>query len=849
MNRLWLLRASAASFALAAAMPASAQLAAAGSSADVAPADVGNDQEGPGAQARELGDIVVTARRRFESLQTVPMSVTALSIDRIEREGVQSIADVAKLAPSLVFDKFFGPQDNRPVMRGLPATRGRPPVGILIDGIDVSTESIATAGGGNLMSLRLVDFERIEVVKGPQSALYGRAAFGGAINYITKEPGDNFGGYVTSEVGLRGRYELRGALDVPVAEDFAIRLNGVYSTFGGFHRNTATGNYLGGYESFGGALTAKWEPSDAVKIVGRISYSDDHEEPAATKYYGVNNGLASALPLPANVAGQLLGNTRLPAALTSYRPGYIENENVPIALSPDPIDPTGKSDYPGAQTRNLIGSLRASFDMGFATLSSWTGFTRSNGTTTADVDFFGRPYTQVGLPAPGGLGEYSGAALGNGFWQFDISTKVRQFSQEIRLGDLSGGPFRWAVGGLLWNENVDQIDRRFNSYGLGAGASVSLNVAQLGGRATVGSAQGRDTRHLSAYAIMEYDLTSKLEISVEGRYAREKLDYLFGRNVALQTGANLANGPAQFTQTGAVANASSTTTYFTPRGIINWTPADDIMIYASAARGIKPGGFSQVNVNPDLGKYSPERLSSYELGAKTTLFNRRLRLNASLFRIDYTDKLAVSLISVPASVNPLGQLSVTNNAGSAKIDGQEIDFSVLLTPELVLSGGYTHLNARYTDYVINSSNALNIARTGSCNVVVVNGASTCQLNMTGNALESAPSHSAQASLTWTKAVGGDAKVFFEGGGQYRGKRALEENNNWIYRPFAVFNLKAGYQTSDWSITAYVDNVFNDKTIKSAINVNDIPSGVLGQQIIVAYAPDPRTAGLRFKLDF
>jgi outer membrane cobalamin receptor len=132
-----------------------------------------------------LEEITVTARRREESLQEAPLSITAFGSEQIERAGIAGFGDVAKLTPSLVFDQDFGANDTRPSIRGLPATRGRPPVGILIDGIDVSSEAIATAGGGNLLNLRLLDLERIEVVKGPQSALYGRVAFGGAVNYVT----------------------------------------------------------------------------------------------------------------------------------------------------------------------------------------------------------------------------------------------------------------------------------------------------------------------------------------------------------------------------------------------------------------------------------------------------------------------------------------------------------------------------------------------------------------------------------------------------------------------------------------------------------------------------------------
>ncbi len=134
------------------------------------------------AQQTALEEIVVTARKREESLQDVPLSITAFSADFIEKNGIRSIDDVAKLTPSLVFETAFVPQDTRPVIRGLSATRGRQPIGVLLDGIDVSSESLLTGGGGIGVNLRLVDVERIEVVKGPQSALYGRVAFGGAIN-------------------------------------------------------------------------------------------------------------------------------------------------------------------------------------------------------------------------------------------------------------------------------------------------------------------------------------------------------------------------------------------------------------------------------------------------------------------------------------------------------------------------------------------------------------------------------------------------------------------------------------------------------------------------------------------
>jgi len=132
------------------------------------------------APAPAQDDIVVTARNHRERLSDVPIAILAIDSKQIERQKVETFADVARLDSSLLFDVGSGLQDTRPVIRGLPSSRGRPPVGILIDGVDASTESMgASAGGSTLLNTRAIEIDRIEVVKGPQSALYGRVAFGG----------------------------------------------------------------------------------------------------------------------------------------------------------------------------------------------------------------------------------------------------------------------------------------------------------------------------------------------------------------------------------------------------------------------------------------------------------------------------------------------------------------------------------------------------------------------------------------------------------------------------------------------------------------------------------------------
>jgi outer membrane receptor protein involved in Fe transport len=801
------------------------------------------------ADAADGGDIVVTARHRTESLQNVPIAISAFSETKIEREGIKSVEGVAKLTPGLTFDKGFSPQDNRVTIRGLPSS-GRPAVAMLIDGIDYTTESIATGGGGNLMDVRLFDFERIEVVKGPQSALYGRSAFGGAINYIPKDPADTFGGTITGELGTYGRAEIRGAIDLPVEPELSVRINGVYSRYDGFYRNSVTGNRLGGYESAGGSMTVKYEPAGVGKIVARVSYIDDRSEQRAAKYYGLNSGLSTDLPTPAGLAGQQIGTSTIPASIKGYRKGLIANENVPIAFSADPSDPTGKSDYPGAHTKTFFSTVRTEFDLGGVDLGTWTGYVRAVGSTKSDVDYFGRAVTQVALPAPGGLGEFSPTA-GNGFWQFDISTRTEQISHEVRFSNQrDGNSFRWALGGLYWWERVRQDDRRVLSYGLGGGASAWLAVAQRGGASNLAGKQGRTTEHYSGYAMAEYDLLPKLTVSAEGRYAKESYNYLFGQAVGLNTLANITAGGPTFVYSGTAGTATASTTYFAPRGILTYKPNSDMMFYASAARGVKPGGLTQVgSADPSLGAYKPERVSNYELGAKLSLANGRVRINGAIFHMDYKDKQAATLIAVPFSVNPQGALSVTTNAGKAKIDGQEIDIWARVTDNLIFSAAYTHLNARYKEYIYNTTSTFDPARTGNCTIITVGTSRTCQINLSGNGIEGAPAHSATGTLSYTREIASGIDGFFEVTGRYQGQRWSDPYNAWKLKDYATFDVRFGVEKPGWSVTGYVNNIFEDKTIRSAISLLDVAGGSFGPLNLIAYVPDPREAGVRVKFDF
>jgi len=233
------------------------------------------------ASAQALEEITVTARKTAESLQEVPLAITAISTEEIERLGIKDLNQIAQQDTSVQFDEGFTPSDTRVTIRGLSPTRGRPNVATLVDGIDVGSEAVSNPGGSVLVNPRLLDVERIEIVKGPQSALYGRSAFAGAIQYVTKDPGETLGGSVSVDANNQEDKQIRGSVSVPLTETLGMLVNGYAWDNVGYYDNSVTGKPLGGGTGVGGSLTFKFEPTDTLGFKWRTEYTDDETAPPA----------------------------------------------------------------------------------------------------------------------------------------------------------------------------------------------------------------------------------------------------------------------------------------------------------------------------------------------------------------------------------------------------------------------------------------------------------------------------------------------------------------------------------------------------------------------------------------
>ncbi len=221
--------------------------------------------------AQAIEEIIVTTRHKEENLQTVPIAVTAISADMIQRQGITNMFQLAELDPSVSFDTSYGPGDTRISIRGLSNTRGRSNVAFLVDGVDVTTENQIAAGSGLLANQRLLtDVERIEIVKGPQNALYGRAAFAGAIAYTTKNPTDTLTANLGVNAAQGNQFDLMGAVSGPVTDTLGFRVDGVTWTSDGRYTNSVSGADIGGGEGWGGSGTLRWEPADSLDFKLRI---------------------------------------------------------------------------------------------------------------------------------------------------------------------------------------------------------------------------------------------------------------------------------------------------------------------------------------------------------------------------------------------------------------------------------------------------------------------------------------------------------------------------------------------------------------------------------------------------
>jgi len=876
----------------------------------------------------QLDEIIVTTRKREENLQDVPLSVTALGVEQINQRGIDDITDVARFTAGIEFDEGYGAQDNRIVIRGLSPTRGRPNAAFLVDGIDFTGEAVSTAGGGFSVNQRLIDVERIEVVKGPQSALYGRSAFAGAVQYITRSPNmEEFEAEAGFEIADYEQYEVTGLVSGPVNEKLGLLLNGLWYDEEGIHENKLTGNELGGSEGWGLSATALFEPNEDWTFKFRAAYSEDEFAPGAQARVA-NNTLVSLPPSLIRTSGLGAGSPLYPdcgpvatdrdGTLTSClaAPKILTTGTVPdgddleIVQSPDPR--TGDN-YRGTETETLTLTLVSTWDADFGTITSYTGYADSESEQLFDGNWDALPpgdYTSLDGAFSWTLDPCGFANCSPVTQEIDFGNETELFSQELRFATDLDGPVNLTVGALYWHEEVSQREGAgtispvafrdpafadIESYDSGAEILTGGNVNFLD-RFT-----DRDTEHWSVYGLVEWEISDQFKATFEGRYVEEDIEvtgpvcdaaataaligtpsvtvdgvevcdpfFYFGPSVTVESTAagSLPVGTLSNPVTAGLT-AETSDSFFTPKITLEWTPNDDQLWYLSVAEGIKPGGISTVTgggfFDPAALEFDAEKLWAYEIGGKTTWADGTLQVNGAVFYQDYTDKQ----VGVTQRVNntDVGRIE---NAGEAEIWGVELDMTWRPREELTLTAGYTWLDAEYTEFESITGSANEVAKNifagnGGCLELIDDQPDVdndgvddrCLVDKSGNDVEDIPEHTFVGTAEWRAPLANtEIDWFVQGNVVYTGERWIESNNIVKLDSYVTTDLRFGLSAEQWDLILFVDNVFDDDTVKTGIDIGSQVATLREGQFppaptngTIASLPDPRIFGLRGRIRF
>lgn len=525
--------------------------------------------------ADNAGDIVVTAQRRSERLQDVPMSITALSSEVLERAGVTNTTDIARVTPGVTMSFYGG--FLQPAIRGITSTGANigenSNVATYIDGV-YQPQQIATL-------IDLPDVEQIEVLKGPQGALYGQNATGGAILISSKAPSFTPTGRFSASYGNYNDIQLRGYATGPLADSVAVSLAGSYQDRGGFRRHVVTGQRDQGLEAY--VLRGKLliEPSDSARITVTGFYSHRRDS--------------------ANYAGFAINGNSIGYAADLTGLGI---PTIPVPASPRPTSAKQFSADPDVFTRirSYGGNLRAEFDIAGGTLTSTTGYVNNNIRYLADVD-----------GAAVRVAEARAEPLSGHYFVHDTS-----------FASGAAGPLSFLVGAFYLKGQETFGANIFEGFmpNLPPAAKVSLFKT---------NAYGQVKKEIIAgYAELTLKATEQFTITAGGRYTRERQRTFSDTLQSVPQGRIIEypGDPVTFEK-------------FTPRVTARYALADDLSAYASWGRGFKSGVVNTTDFTLDPVK--PETIDAWEAGLKGRIVDG-LRFNLAAFYYNYKNLQAVAYV-------------------------------------------------------------------------------------------------------------------------------------------------------------------------------------------------------------
>jgi len=630
-----------------------------------APRDPAPEPNGlPRAFNEMIDNLVVSARKRQESLQKLPVSITAISGDSLRQLGARRIQEIGPSVPNLQYDRTVGLTAARISARGVgqadPSSTVEPGVGLYVDGVFLPRAQTGL--------LALSDVERIEVLRGPQGTVFGRNTIGGAVNVITREPTLDFGASGELRLGNFDLFETRSMLNVPLGERAAARLTLATGTRAGFEKERLGGTDPNDDKLLGARAQLLLRPDDRLEILLAADTSRENRVLS----------LGKCLPVNAGRAGLQLTN-----ALVGFSDACAS-----VAASDNPRRVETNASFLRDDLETYGGSARVSYALGSsANLRSLTALRGFDSRTFSDFDG-----TRIELLRPS---------------VDDVGFTQSQLSQELQLTSSAlDGRLEYLVGLSGFKESSDDQLREGVLSRISA-ADIVSPLPGLDAAATADQIRGAqiqttnrvDNLSYAAFAQGSFALSDRLSLSAGLRLTQDRRR-LFRRGVALTPGLDPSQRRVQPGETTKLFERSTRFSDFTPSASLGYAFSDDLFAYASYSTGFKSGGFNG-RALPALGsdtsslEFDPEDLTTYELGLKAAFADRRVALNAAAFYSVYED---IQLSVVGADPSTRNVTSLLLNAGEAVITGGELELIALPLPNLQLRSAIGVLHDRFTDF-------------------------------------------------------------------------------------------------------------------------------------------------------
>jgi iron complex outermembrane recepter protein len=706
----------------------------------------------PSSLTTGLEEIVVTAEKRSENLQDVPASVVAFSQTALQNAGINNSVDLPFLTPGLLVstNAAFG----QPYLRGVGSDIINPgadsPVAVFVDNAYQARPTAAITD--------FYDVDRVEVLKGPQGTLYGRNASGGAMNIVTRDPDQTYSVDGDLEYGNYDQQRVRAAVNAPLGDDTAIRIAGYFSQNDGYVRNLYDGSRLDDENVAGIRGKLKYGFGGIFSLVLTAEYT--HEDDTRNAIGKVLD--TPALPLPVRDLAPLLGYTAPTIPADPFTVDF--NERPSVFLE---------------QTRL---NAAAQWNFGVVELKSISGYTNMRTISHNDLDA-----TQIN------------------FAYDEEADTSRTVTQSFQLSSMNTEGFRWITGLEYLHEDGGQyFDARLPLFG-------PPSPILIGPQSPIAGEIWDSAITTSAWAgFLEgsLPLTDKMTATAGVRYSWEKKQADFAETIVDPYGELTGSAGTFITP----AHPDDSWKAWTPKFRFEYRPEGGILMYASATRGFKSGGFNLMNTAET---FQPEKIWSYEVGLKADWLDNRLQTNVAAFYYDYKN-LQVNQFS--------GVTNLITNAASSRITGLETEFVAKPAKAVQTDLSVAYLDAQYLSYYTENANVPG-------NPV---------LNLSGNRMPKAPKMTVTAGTEVSTLVADAGKLTARGEIHYQSLVYFDQFDTpqLTQGGYALLNGRLSFEPrgQSWHVALFGRNLANKVYRQSMVRVDD----VFGTE---AFYGAPRTYGV------